>query len=355
MPAAAQPLPWHQTLWDTWSHIIVERGPPHALLLTGESDIGKEDFAMAMAQLLLCQKKERSAACGNCSACHLSTHGQHPDFIVLGNATDKQIIGIDEIRAIHNALLTSAHQGGWQVILIKRAHTLGAYAANALLKHLEEPQANTCFLLLSDMPFRLPATIHSRCQRLNLTLPDASKALSWLEERIETDEKEPPAAQPTSTVTQAASIKVALEHAEGKPLLAHAMHRKGYPAHYLQCLEIWGNFTSRRCVVSVAAEQLIKVLQEDALDWVLHWLVECAGYISAPQSFHSDIPEKLTALKTCAEMFSQQDSIDLIDKAMRARSLMLGPSNPNLRLLLENLFAECMSSILNHGRQHRVA
>jgi DNA polymerase-3 subunit delta' len=56
-------------------------------------------------------------------------------------------------------------------------------AANALLKTLEEPSANTVMVLVSDEPARLPATIRSRCQRVDARFPPRAQALAWLSER----------------------------------------------------------------------------------------------------------------------------------------------------------------------------
>jgi DNA polymerase-3 subunit delta' len=53
-------------------------------------------------------------------------------------------------------------------------------AANALLKTLEEPSGDTYLMLLSHQPQRLPATIRSRCQRLNLARPSAEDLAAWI-------------------------------------------------------------------------------------------------------------------------------------------------------------------------------
>ena len=64
--------------------------------------------------------------------------------------------------------------------LIDPAERMNPAAANALLKTLEEPQADTYFLLVSHQPGRLPATIVSRCQRLDAPFPARGQARAWL-------------------------------------------------------------------------------------------------------------------------------------------------------------------------------
>jgi DNA polymerase-3 subunit delta' len=57
---------------------------------------------------------------------------------------------------------------------------MNASAANALLKTLEEPSASTVIILVSDRPSRLPATIRSRCQRVQVHAPVRVESLQWM-------------------------------------------------------------------------------------------------------------------------------------------------------------------------------
>jgi DNA polymerase III subunit delta' len=61
------------------------------------------------------------------------------------------------------------------------ADALNRYAANALLKTLEEPPARTLLVLVATQPSRLPPTIRSRCQRLAVPPPSRAQSLAWLE------------------------------------------------------------------------------------------------------------------------------------------------------------------------------
>ena len=54
-------------------------------------------------------------------------------------------------------------------------------AANSLLKTLEEPPGDTLLILVADRAGRLPATIYSRCQRIDFRLPAEDVGLSWLD------------------------------------------------------------------------------------------------------------------------------------------------------------------------------
>ncbi|HEY7803763.1 MAG TPA: DNA polymerase III subunit delta', partial [Orrella sp.] len=76
----------------------------------------------------------------------------------------------------------ATHRGGWRVVVLYPAEALSVVSANALLKALEEPPANTLFLLASDAPDRLLPTLVSRCQKFALKLPDIDQCVQWLKQ-----------------------------------------------------------------------------------------------------------------------------------------------------------------------------
>jgi DNA polymerase-3 subunit delta' len=149
----------------------------HALLLQGSQGIGKTDFAKQFAALLLCAKTSQGQRCGVCHACLLQDAGNHPDFHAV--MSDKQI-GVDQIREAIKKLSGSAHLSGAKVLIIYAAHTMTEASANALLKTLEEPTANTFLLLLTHKSERLLPTVLSRCERIIMPLPDMAQTQVWL-------------------------------------------------------------------------------------------------------------------------------------------------------------------------------
>lgn len=186
-------LPWHHAayaeLWGRRTRL------PHALLIHGRKGTGKLDFAIAFIQALLCERPRDSAACGVCPSCNWFFLGSHPDFRLLepltseeageeGAATKKstQII-VDQVRALSDFLAISTHRGGWRAVLLHPAEALNTSAANALLKGLEEPPAQTLFVLVTHRLHRVLPTIKSRCQMLGLAAPTRPAAAAWLEAR----------------------------------------------------------------------------------------------------------------------------------------------------------------------------
>jgi DNA polymerase-3 subunit delta' len=154
---------------------------PHALLIHEAPGAGGEWLASWAAQLVLCTQGER-APCGGCASCRRVLSGQHPDIMTLRLLEDSQQIRIEQVRELSEELSLTSHQGSYKVGIVSPADALNRFAANALLKTLEEPPARTLLVLVATQPSRLPATILSRCQRILVRAPTRSEAIAWLQE-----------------------------------------------------------------------------------------------------------------------------------------------------------------------------
>ncbi len=163
----------------------------HAWLIAGPRGIGKATFAYRVARFLLSGPKPGSeglfggepatslAKGPDQSASILLASGAHDGFRLLERSINRLSgkmrtqIAIEQVRELGDFFGLS-HDGAWRVILIDPAEELNRNAANALLKMLEEPPANCCFLLVTHMPGKLLPTIRSRCRRIDLApLSDA--------------------------------------------------------------------------------------------------------------------------------------------------------------------------------------
>jgi DNA polymerase-3 subunit delta' len=180
--------PWHA---QDWQRLLARRAQdrlPHALLLSGAAGLGKRAFADAFVATLLCERRgehDEGLACGQCRACALLKAGSHPDAVrvtleLRDDGTPRTEITVDQIRILGERLALTPQFGGLQIALIDPADAMNASAANALLKTLEEPTPATLIALIADRPARLPATIRSRCQRVDFHLPPRAQALAWL-------------------------------------------------------------------------------------------------------------------------------------------------------------------------------
>lgn len=151
----------------------------HGILLSGQAGIGKAEFAQDIAQSILCNaSSSQLQSCGQCKSCQLQQAGTHPDKLIIGQ--ENKTIGIDEIRKVAQFVQSSAGQNANKVVIIHHAESMTVAAQNALLKTLEEPNAQRYLLLVSHEPMRLGATIRSRCLCYNLTINQPELVTNWL-------------------------------------------------------------------------------------------------------------------------------------------------------------------------------
>ncbi len=173
-------LPWQKTIWDSLLQRTRNNRLPHALLFSGIDGIGKKEFAQHFSNYLLCHSPDENGACGHCRSCHFIQANSHPDMMWVEPEEGAQLIKIDQIREIVNFVNGTAMLNGYRVIIINPASAMNMNAANALLKTLEEPTANTLLILICNQSLRLPATISSRCQKIIFQTPAHDVALEWL-------------------------------------------------------------------------------------------------------------------------------------------------------------------------------
>lgn len=160
----------------------------HAYLVVGPPHVGKMTLALDLARVVNCQGGE--PPCGECDACRKITSGNHADVQVIGldssgKSSDRlrTEISIDQIRELQHSSSLPPFEGRYKVFIIDGAELMSTEAANCLLKTLEEPPAGVIFVLLTADESVLPATVVSRCQRLELRPLAASQVGVALAER----------------------------------------------------------------------------------------------------------------------------------------------------------------------------
>jgi DNA polymerase-3 subunit delta' len=150
----------------------------HGWLLTGPRGVGKASFARMAATRVLAEAAGPPVEFPGLETptdhptARLLAAGSHPDFRSLERLERPtgglaRNISVDQIRSLGDLLSVTPSMSPWRAIVIDAADDLEASAANALLKMLEEPPANTLFFLVSHAPGRLLPTIRSRCRRLD--------------------------------------------------------------------------------------------------------------------------------------------------------------------------------------------
>jgi DNA polymerase-3 subunit delta' len=164
----------------------------HAWLISGPQGVGKGLFADKAALRVLAEGAGPPVDLAGLDVpeehriAKLVSAGSHPDLMRLERLPKDsggelaRNINIDQVRGLQRLFSTTASFSPWRVVVIDSIDDLERSAANALLKSLEEPPANSLFLLVSHAPERLLPTIRSRCRILRLSLLDPDAMTSAL-------------------------------------------------------------------------------------------------------------------------------------------------------------------------------
>ena len=321
---------------------------PHAILLFGAEGIGKTIFAEHLAQSLLCETPDGTGhACGHCLSCGWFAQYSHPDYrrvrpelldqedalsddaeadaadktgeksseksAAKASKTPSKEIVINQVRALADFMNISTHRQGRRVVLLYPAEAVNSFAANALLKSLEEPNPNTVFVLVSHSIDQLLPTILSRCHKIPLPMPKKADALAWLKENKVRD----------------AETWLALKG--GAPLAAMAMAESESRAE----LEVFLKEVSEPSLEASLrlAEKIHKLDMSTTVTWLQSWLYDI---VSVKQSgIIRYYPSYARELKLLADRVDTHALHAFVKTANEKQAVAKHPLSP--KLFLEDL------------------
>ena len=221
-------MPIYQDLEDVKEklhHSIASGQVAHAQLFMGAPGSANLALALAYATMLNCSNPQLGDACGKCPSCQKNERFIHPDvhfvfpvspvknisgkdvvsdsFIVewrtflqencyggplewstIYGGENKQLnISREESRNIVRSLALKAFEGNYKIMIIWLPEYLHPSAANAILKILEEPPAQTLFLLVTNDYEQLITTILSRTQLVQIRSFNDEEITTFLEKK----------------------------------------------------------------------------------------------------------------------------------------------------------------------------
>lgn len=146
----------------TLANAVKNQKIAHAYLFSGPRGTGKTSTAKIFAKALNCEHGPTASPCNECVNCRKINDGSSMDVFEIDAASNR---GIDEMRDLRETVKFAPVDGRYKVYIIDEVHMLTTEAFNALLKTLEEPPPHVVFILATTEAHKVPATIHSRCQR----------------------------------------------------------------------------------------------------------------------------------------------------------------------------------------------
>jgi len=311
--------PWQQALWQQLSS---RQQVAHAFLLHGPAGIGKRRLADALLVHWLTQGLSEAAAQKSKS---LLAAGVHPDVFVLEPEEAGKQIKIDQVRELVAFASHTKQLAARKLILLEPVEAMNAHSANALLKTLEEPAADTVLLLISHQPSQLLATLKSRCVQLSCPRPDKQTSLAWLRQK-----------QPQLSPADGEQL---LSLAAGSPLSALDLYQQDVQAQRSAVVEGCKQLFKREQSLCAVVDSWNKTPLLLLLDWFCEWTQQCFAYqLSQEESaIAADMQKVLIWL---AERSSREQLLAFYQWLLDKRRALLSNSPLNRALLLESLLVQ---------------
>jgi len=337
---SADSLPWLEGARQRLRASLAAQRLPHSLLLLSTPGLGAEQLANWISALVLCESLG-SRPCGVCASCLLLRSDSHPDSYIVRLEEDAQQIKVDQVRGLIESLSLKSYRGGYKVGVIEGAEALNVNGANAFLKTLEEPTANTVLIMIARPSHRLPATIASRCLRLTLTPPPAEAAIAWLEARARASPKA--GSEAAAAPADAQSWDAALSLAGGAPLLALELNSPEIAALDEDMRESLRQLVTGSVDVTLLADRWMRSNPGLRITWLENWITRrvraaLGGGTSRQSAEPVGLPAALLKPKIRA-------LFELLDAARELRRL--ASTGMNQQLALEALLLGGRTALAN--------
>jgi len=312
-------ISWHKQIAQSWLDRIEQGRLPHAVLLAGPAGVGKRAAAAWMAANRLGIQPELALL-----PQYPFERPSHADLRWIEPPEDKTNILIDQIRTLVGELQLTSYEGRGKVAVIEPANAMTTSAANSLLKTLEEPPGETLLILIADRTGRLPATVFSRCQRIDFASPTEAEGLAWLDQ-LQPGSRWREALRAAGNAPLAAIA--AAEQLDTNASMSHDL--SGVGAGKLSPIEVAGRWS--------------KLEADFVLDWLARQLRDAILTLAGGR----DRASGLTIDESVVKRMDRRNLFCYLDTINRLRGQSMGAYN--LQLTLEGLLIDWAAGLANAG------
>jgi DNA polymerase III subunit delta' len=298
--------PWLTPVYAKLDAAIAGAHLPHALVIHGPGGWGEPLLAQALALRLI--EYDTTDGVGADAVAH-------PDLRWIVPEGAGESIGIDAVRGVAEFIVRTTRIAPRKVAVFTRAESMTVQAANALLKTLEEPPANSFLILVTDSLRDLLPTIRSRCRLIHVRPPAPAVALQWVHER-----------QPSVDPGRVAALCFEFGDAAYRVLAAIEADVQTI-AHEL----------SQVALGKLNPLSLAEAWSKDAASVLDRWLRYMPRLLWLRRTTSVSATDPVVgALVVAVSAASEEQLVSMWHQLARDRQLVRGTTNPNPRLLLES-------------------
>ncbi|MGH8511463.1 MAG: DNA polymerase III subunit delta' [Gammaproteobacteria bacterium] len=315
------PYPWQTEQWQRLWKLRSTQRMPHAVLIRGMCGMGISEFARALAASLLCAgPNAEGAPCGQCKSCVLFSVGNHPEYCRITPEVKSAVIKIDQVRALPDFVGTRNRFGPFKVVVIDPADAMNRYAANSLLKILEEPPPQSVILLVTERSRRLPATVTSRCRRVDFFASPQAQGRVWLRKRVPD-----------------ADVELLLEMADNGPLMALELWEAGAYNKRLAILESFQALVSGLADPVAVAQEWSRGDPEFTSGSLFKLFADLAVLKCSQGARKIATGSEESRLRAISEQLRTRDLFAAYDRLLRCKKLLNSERNISAHNVFEEL------------------
>ncbi|MFH0350435.1 MAG: DNA polymerase III subunit delta' [Chromatiales bacterium] len=315
------PYTWQTEQWQRLWKLRSAQRMPHAVLIRGVCGMGISEFARALAASLLCAvPKGEGEPCGQCKSCVLFTSGNHPEYYRITPEAKSAVIKIDQVRAVPDFVGMRNLFGPFKVVVINPADAMNRNAANSLLKVLEEPPPQSVILLVTEKSHRLPATVTSRCQRIDFLVCPRAQGRAWLRIRVPD-----------------AEVELLLEMADNGPLKALELWEAGAHNKSLVILESFQGLVSGLADPVAVAQDWSRGDPEFTSGSLFKLFADLAVLKCAQGARKIATAGEESRLRAISEQLRTRDLFAAYDRLLRCKKLLNSEGNISAHNVFEEL------------------